>query len=378
MPKKDKEPKLTPTDREAEIERLRAKLERLVSERENDENDKAASSSSLAIQEGTDEPSFSASSSVKSPQEEQQGRNGKAEELKQYARRRRIGCYFAALLLLVGVSIGIIQLVKFLDDGAVSFRYGSGPTKAISIFEVNLHSDPEDCWTVFHGVVFDLTDYRHPGGDFYIHAVCGIDGTVDYKTEHSERLLRTIRSRHQLGLLGDETTDREFMGSTTRDDGTSNNHENGATDEDNFNGHKPLPDDYARPTWSPTIRITESPTTAAELDAILNGGATRRPTFAPTPVPTPRPTPSPTVNPCPGCISLSELRQHDSTSDCWMAIGGDVYDLTTYARSHPGGSKEIYPYCGMDATDAYERERKHKASDLNVVRSLKVGTYEEL
>lgn len=59
-------------------------------------------------------------------------------------------------------------------------------------------------------------------------------------------------------------------------------------------------------------------------------------------------------------ISLSEIARHSSTKDCWMAIEGKVYDVTSYieSRDHPGGA-EIRKGCGKDATKLFN-ERKNK------------------
>lgn len=331
--------------RDLEILRLEQKLERLRSLRMK-EQDTQGQPDSLEIKGGNDD-SIDSSSSSNSISISKRDNARSKKKLERYARRRRASACIIGMVLLGLVAFGVIHLINWLAGESISFRAGgggSGSTTAISILEVAIHDTPDDCWSVFHGRVYDLTTYRHPAGNFYIHAVCGIDGTSSYRTEHSERLLRTI-TQHQVGLLGDETTDQEFMGSN-QDEAT------------------PVP-------TSPPA--TETPTTAQYLQDVINGDATARPTPEPTPSPSPRPTPTPTA--CTGCISQTELSRHDSSSDCWMVFGEDVYDLTSYARSHPGGSREIYPHCGTDATRAYERERSHKLSDLNVVRSLKVGVY---
>ncbi len=41
-----------------------------------------------------------------------------------------------------------------------------------------------------------------------------------------------------------------------------------------------------------------------------------------------------------------------------MAIRGSVYDLATYLPSHPSRPQAIEPWCGKDATDAYNTKTK--------------------
>lgn len=52
-------------------------------------------------------------------------------------------------------------------------------------------------------------------------------------------------------------------------------------------------------------------------------------------------------------LSMSELAKHNKSSDCWMLISGNVYDITSFFGSHPGGNATMAATCGTDATDAY-------------------------
>lgn len=54
--------------------------------------------------------------------------------------------------------------------------------------------------------------------------------------------------------------------------------------------------------------------------------------------------------------SFAELTAHDSIDDCWLAIGGNAYDVTGYIQAHPGGSRTIIPWCGLEATVAFLTE----------------------
>jgi cytochrome b involved in lipid metabolism len=37
-------------------------------------------------------------------------------------------------------------------------------------------------------------------------------------------------------------------------------------------------------------------------------------------------------------------------------VSGRVYDVTTYLRDHPGGSRTITPWCGQESTEAFATE----------------------
>eukprot|EP00929_Paragymnodinium_shiwhaense_P054075 TRINITY_DN270_c0_g1_i9.p2 TRINITY_DN270_c0_g1~~TRINITY_DN270_c0_g1_i9.p2 ORF type:complete len:152 (+),score=55.55 TRINITY_DN270_c0_g1_i9:74-529(+) len=49
-------------------------------------------------------------------------------------------------------------------------------------------------------------------------------------------------------------------------------------------------------------------------------------------------------------MSMAEVAKHNTKEDCWVVLHGKAYDLTKFARAHPGGSKLIYDNGGKDAT----------------------------
>lgn len=62
---------------------------------------------------------------------------------------------------------------------------------------------------------------------------------------------------------------------------------------------------------------------------------------------------SSTPNAQPATFNLSQVAQHDHKQDCWLAIDGNVYDVTDFVSRHPGGDA-ILEGCGTDATQLYE------------------------
>lgn len=51
-------------------------------------------------------------------------------------------------------------------------------------------------------------------------------------------------------------------------------------------------------------------------------------------------------------ISKDEVAKHRTAQDCWVIIDGQVYDVTVFLRTHPGGSGAILPFAGRDITRA--------------------------
>jgi hypothetical protein len=87
---------------------------------------------------------------------------------------------------------------------------------------------------------------------------------------------------------------------------------------------------------------------------------------------TPQPaTPSPTSAP----DLFSELPQHNSSGDCWMAIGGRLYDITRFFGQHPGGDSSLSAYCGTDATTAFNTKDKNPGSSHSAAAAAMLGQY---
>ncbi|KAH3666807.1 hypothetical protein OGAPHI_003256 [Ogataea philodendri] len=54
-------------------------------------------------------------------------------------------------------------------------------------------------------------------------------------------------------------------------------------------------------------------------------------------------------------ISVAEYAKHTSPDDCWVAIRGQVYDMTEFLPNHPGGRAAILRVSGYDATEIFEQ-----------------------
>ncbi|WP_265944869.1 cytochrome b5 domain-containing protein [Dechloromonas sp. A34] len=56
--------------------------------------------------------------------------------------------------------------------------------------------------------------------------------------------------------------------------------------------------------------------------------------------------------------SKADLTKHASAENCWMAIRGGVYDLSAYLPDHPSRPEVVLPWCGREATEAYNTKTK--------------------
>ena len=52
-------------------------------------------------------------------------------------------------------------------------------------------------------------------------------------------------------------------------------------------------------------------------------------------------------------FTVDEVAVHNTLSNCWIIVSQKVYDVTSYIKAHPGGSRTIVNTCGKEATSAY-------------------------
>merc|ERR1712023_516898 len=58
-------------------------------------------------------------------------------------------------------------------------------------------------------------------------------------------------------------------------------------------------------------------------------------------------------------INEAELAKHNKQGDLWLAVAGDVYNVSKFANLHPGGAKLLEQYGGMDvSSEFFELHRK--------------------
>jgi cytochrome b involved in lipid metabolism len=74
-----------------------------------------------------------------------------------------------------------------------------------------------------------------------------------------------------------------------------------------------------------------------------------------------------------GSVSISSLEQHNTANNCWVALYGNVYDLSAY--NHPGTQEMISRQCGMDITTEYASI--HPEVFIRTIEHWYIGVYEE-
>ncbi len=95
--------------------------------------------------------------------------------------------------------------------------------------------------------------------------------------------------------------------------------------------------------------------------AVWSGTVASEPTPTPAPATPTATAPSPTSTTPTAAYTLEDVAQHDGASSCWVAIDGQVYDLTAWIGQHPGGPEHILPLCGTDGSEAFHAQ--HDSQD---------------
>lgn len=72
-------------------------------------------------------------------------------------------------------------------------------------------------------------------------------------------------------------------------------------------------------------------------------------------------------------LSTSEIKTHNSKSDCWSIVNGNVYNLTSYVQKHPGGASVIANICGKEGSKAFINQHNSQSKPNNVLDSFLLG-----
>lgn len=78
--------------------------------------------------------------------------------------------------------------------------------------------------------------------------------------------------------------------------------------------------------------------------------------------------------------TLDELAGHDTLESCWMAVEGQVYDITDYVPMHPTPPDVLLPWCGREATEGMRTKgygRDHSPAAWAMLEDYLVGTVGE-
>lgn len=69
-------------------------------------------------------------------------------------------------------------------------------------------------------------------------------------------------------------------------------------------------------------------------------------------------------------FTAQQVATHNTISDCWLIISGNVYNVTSFIPVHPGGNA-IVPFCGQDATVPFNSI--HNSSAFALLPTFLIG-----
>ena len=72
-------------------------------------------------------------------------------------------------------------------------------------------------------------------------------------------------------------------------------------------------------------------------------------------------------------LTIQEVANHSSKSDCWVIIDGGVYALDGYISKHPGGTTVLAALCGKDGTEAFQSQHARQALPKTELDKLYLG-----
>jgi cytochrome b involved in lipid metabolism len=70
-------------------------------------------------------------------------------------------------------------------------------------------------------------------------------------------------------------------------------------------------------------------------------------------------------------FSTREVAPHNNAANCWIVIENKVYDVSPFLREHPGGISMVMPYCGKDATEAFNSKGGTGGKHTSTAQQLK-------
>ena len=71
--------------------------------------------------------------------------------------------------------------------------------------------------------------------------------------------------------------------------------------------------------------------------------------------------------------TMADVAKHNTPTDCWMILNTtEVYNVTAFLSIHPAGPSPMTPFCGADATAAFNRVG-HSSSAVSLEATYLIG-----
>jgi cytochrome b involved in lipid metabolism len=265
---------------------------------------------------------------------------------------------FCAVVVIGLLGVGVYFLLLYMGwmPKASQNKQFQG---TVSLDELALHDTVEDCWVAYHGKVYDQTTYanQHPGGASVITNQCGTDGTDAYAIFHSENLLQSIKGDYLGYLDAGNGNGNVYGGGNGNGSAGSGSTIGNGNDSGGGNGNGSAGSVSSTGNGNPSGGGNGSGS-GSSGGGSGNGTDTGNGTGSGAAMAS-------------GTLTMSDVSQHNSASDCFVVYYGEVYDMTEYSKAHPGGSSIITAQCGGDGTSGFSMF--HPEDLLTTVQYTLVG-----
>ncbi|MEN9710592.1 MAG: hypothetical protein RL441_584 [Actinomycetota bacterium] len=250
----------------------------------------------------------------------------------------------------------------------------ASPAQAETIYtaaEVHLHNKRSDCWTIVSGGVYNLTAFvaRHEGGTAVIIGMCGVDATVGFLAQHQgENSPTRTLATYRIGALDPNTPPTPTTVYTVLQ----------------VREHSVASDCWSAVSggvYDLTGWIAVHPGGAAVVTGMCGIDGTASFMSYHTGDANPisileqfkigifDPTPPPVTTK----YTMQQVATHSTGADCWSVVKDNVYDLTTWVNSHPGGSALIIAMCGKDGTSSFVGYHGASVNPNSVLGQFQIG-----
>jgi len=94
---------------------------------------------------------------------------------------------------------------------------------------------------------------------------------------------------------------------------------------------------------------------------------------AATPSATPSATPTAKATTASAGYTMEKVRANNNEASCWSVIDGNVYDLTKWIGSHPGGRGNILSLCGKNGTAEFASKHRGDSNPQTRLKGYLLG-----
>ena len=203
------------------------------------------------------------------------------------------------------------------------------PERLITIEELQQqHNREGDVWMCIGGKVYDFTAFSkgehggHPGGKGVLVAYAGTDGTAEWDFIGHSTYATMIGDKYcigQMDMSSESARMRQALGGERPSRKAATETLRGTVKTDTGN-------------WAIHNRVEQKRNEQYTFDAFKKMDQRRKRKE----------------------FTMEEINMHNKEDDCWIVIGGNVYDVTTFMMKHPGGKASLLSVAGNEATVKFE------------------------